>query len=350
MKARTGQIFRAPGGSWAIRWRDVTGRRHQRNGFVTKAEAKAVLDEELKRARLGVLHRPDRTLRELVEAFLEQYDAAPSSADWIRTNVAAAVDRFGDRSIGMLHAQEIGAWRATLHGAKRYRAHRALRQVLEAAVRWKWIEENPATLVKNPEPPAGELHPFESWAEVDAVAVELGDRYGPLVICLVGTGLRPEEAFGAEWRDVDLEGRALTVRRAFAKGRLKDYTKTQGSTRRIPLRRRVVDALEAASRRHPLVFQAPESGYININNFRSREWKPALEAAGVAHRRIYDLRHTYATWSLAAGINIFTLARRMGTSLKMIDKTYGHLAANADDYERELLDAYDAAQEDGNGR
>ena len=91
-------------------------------------------------------------------------------------------------------------------------------------------------------------------------------------------------------------------------------------------------------------------GYININNFRSREWKPALAAAGVAHRRIYDLRHMYATWSLAAGINIFTLARRMGTSLKMIDKTYGHLAANADDYERELLDAYDAAQEDGNGR
>ena len=70
MKARTGQIFRAPAGSWAIRWRDVTGRRHQRNGFVTKAEAKAVLDEELKRARLGVLHRPDRTLRELVDAFL----------------------------------------------------------------------------------------------------------------------------------------------------------------------------------------------------------------------------------------------------------------------------------------
>ena len=86
---------------------------------------------------------------------------------------------------------------------------------------------------------------------------------------------------------------------------------------------------------------------MNINNFRSREWKPALEAAGVAYRRIYDLRHTYATWSLAAGVNIFT---RMGTSVKMIDKTYGHLAANADEYERELLDGYDDAQENGNGR
>ncbi len=35
------------------------------------------------------------------------------------------------------------------------------------------------------------------------------------------------------------------------------------------------------------------------------------------------------------------LSRRMGTSVAMIDRTYGHLAAGADDYERDLLDAYD---------
>src|ERR1051325_7452781 len=44
----------------------------------------------------------------------------------------------------------------------------------------------------------------------------------------------------------------------------------------------------------------------------------------------------------AAGIDIFTLARRMGASVKMIDRTYGHLVAGADAYERELLDAFDA--------
>jgi integrase len=35
------------------------------------------------------------------------------------------------------------------------------------------------------------------------------------------------------------------------------------------------------------------------NNFRSRDWLPALKAAGLAHRCIYDMRHTFATWSLA---------------------------------------------------
>jgi hypothetical protein len=32
----------------------------------------------------------------------------------------------------------------------------------------------------------------------------------------------------------------------------------------------------------------------------------------------------------------------MGTSVKMIDRTYGHLVAGADAYERQLLDAFDA--------
>jgi hypothetical protein len=56
------------------------------------------------------------------------------------------------------------------------------------------------------------------------------------------------------------------------------------------------------------------------------------------------MRHTFATWSLAAGMSIFTLARRMGTSVPVIDATYGHLAIDADGNDRELLDAYDEAR------
>ena len=44
----------------------------------------------------------------------------------------------------------------------------------------------------------------------------------------------------------------------------------------------------------------------------------------------------------------FTLARRMGTSVKMIDRAYGHLVAGA--YERELLDAFDERQSPAVGR
>jgi hypothetical protein len=40
-------------------------------------------------------------------------------------------------------------------------------------------------------------------------------------------------------------------------------------------------------------------------------------------------------------MGIFTLARRMGTSVRMIDASYGHLVRDADDQDRSLLGAYD---------
>jgi hypothetical protein len=75
----------------------------------------------------------------------------------------------------------------------------------------------------------------------------------------------------------------------------------------------------------------------DIDNFRSQEWLRALKAAGLPHWRIYDMRHTFATWSLAAGMSIFTLSRRKGTSVRMIDATYSHLVRDAEDHDLGLL-------------
>jgi integrase len=66
---------------------------------------------------------------------------------------------------------------------------------------------------------------------------------------------------------------------------------------------------------------------------------PALEAAGIRHRGPYQLRHTFATETLAAAISIFELARVMGTSVKLIDRTYGHLARDSEQAIRARPDA-----------
>lgn len=307
-----------------------------------------MLDDELRKARLGPLYRPDVTLAELVGTFLDQYQGAGASRDWLRYYLVKSVEAFGAVSIGELDALQVAKWRAGLPETTRYGAHRALRQVLGAAVKWRWIEQNVAGEVRNPQHARPEFRPFTDWEEVEAVAHELGP-FGPLAVFCVGTGVRPEEAFGAEWRDVDLGAGVVTIRGAFAKGRLKSYPKTARSRRRIPLRRKVAGALGDLPVREGILFPAAEGGRINIDNFRSREWTPALKAAGVAHRRIYDTRHTFATWSLAAGMSIFTLARRMGTSVQVIDATYGHLAHDADERDRGLLEAFDAAPRTSDG-
>ncbi|HEY6887421.1 MAG TPA: site-specific integrase [Solirubrobacter sp.] len=335
-RARTGEIKRTPNG-WAIRYRDGRDVRRQRGGFRTKAEAKLALDDALRKARLGPLYRPETTLQQLVDTFLEQYQGAPASKDWLKYHLSKATAELGGEPIGTLDALTVSRWRAKLPEKLRHGSHRALRQVLAAAVRWQWIDRNVAKDVKNPGHEKSEFTPFDTWDDVELVADELGP-FGPLVIFSVGTGVRPEEAFGADWTDVDLNAGVLGVHRAFAKGRLKTYNKTDRSRRRIPLRAKVVVALEQLPHRSGVLFPNSTGGRIDINNWRGREWTPALQAAGVEHRRIYQ-RHTFATWSLAAGMSIFTLSRRMGTSVQMIDRTYGHLAHDADDYDRSLLDA-----------
>jgi integrase len=52
------------------------------------------------------------------------------------------------------------------------------------------------------------------------------------------------------------------------------------------------------------------------------------------------LRHTFASNALAAGVGTFELARYMGTSVEMIERTYGHLVTGADDAFRSRLDSY----------
>ena len=49
--------------------------------------------------------------------------------------------------------------------------------------------------------------------------------------------------------------------------------------------------------------------------------------------------HSFATWALDAGLSIFDLSRYMGTSVEMIDRTYGHLARDSDDAIRARLNA-----------
>jgi integrase len=231
--------------------------------------------------------------------------------------------------------------------SSRYRLTLALRQALGAAVRWRYLNRNPAVEAgRNPEPRAEELLPF-ALDEIDALAVELGPLYGPLVVFAAETGFRTNEWTAVERRDVDRS--AVVVQRRYSDGVLTPYPKT--TRRRVPLTARAMLALDALPPRidTPLLFPAVEGGHVNLDNWRTREWYPALDAAGIERRGPYQLRHTFATEALAAGISIFELARVMGASVKTIDKHYGHLARDSEDSIRARLDARAARNGDEMG-
>ena len=72
---------------------------------------------------------------------------------------------------------------------------------------------------------------------------------------------------------------------------------------------------------------------------------PAVEASGVRKpARIYDLRSTFASNALAAGVSVFELARIMGTSVAMIERSYGTLIEGAGADIARRLGAFEADQ------
>ncbi|MGH3141601.1 MAG: tyrosine-type recombinase/integrase [Gaiellales bacterium] len=344
-----GQVFRlkatrADGEAlWAYRYR-VAGRgsaRFQVGGFSTRAEAQRALQKKL--ARVGASGRTTTiTLAELVEEYLQTHTGERVTIAKLRWLLGKATAAFGDVRLADLSPEAICAWRLTAPEGHRYEATQALRQVLNRAVAWKLIDDNPAKRgVPNPGRRCREQRPFDSWEQIRAVAELLGPAYGPMVLFAAATGLRPSELFALEHGDVDRRAGVVQIRRAYANGRVKQ-TKTRLSRRAVPLQAIALEALEQLRSRQdsPLLFPNSRGGYLDFRNFNRRQWKPVQKALGIDPLRdLYDLRHTYATFALRAGVPVFAVSRFMGTSIAMIDLHYGHLAVDSFEHAVSLLDA-----------
>ena len=60
---------------------------------------------------------------------------------------------------------------------------------------------------------------------------------------------------------------------------------------------------------------------------------------GLPHTTSHDLRHTYASWLLAAGESVVTVAARLGhRNASMVIATYGHLVPGTEDRTRRAMD------------
>jgi integrase len=348
---------RKRGRVWSVRFYDENGKRHEVGGFATRSAGLGWLEgklDEVAQLRLGYLlpagDRP-QTVDDLLDVFLEKHGRTldPLTKTKMTAQFRKARAEFGGRHPDSLRRIELEDWRESLPPGSRHGVFRVFRQAITWGLERGLVERNATAGIRNPKRnrhERREVTPFESWDEVSTVSAELDPRYRAIPVFAVGTGLRPEEWIGLHRSDVDREARSVQVRRRFTGGLLKDGGKTPGSVRSVPLRQVVLDALEAMPARidTQILFPAPRGGYIDLEKFRHREWAPALRAAGIEHRRVYDCRHSFATWAIESGIQLWYLATIMGTSIVQLEDTYARWLTRTDEHLRAAFDAYDSRE------
>ncbi len=263
--------------------------------------------------------------------------------------------------------------------------HTILRQALKHAVLVGSLARNPTDGVKAKKQraendkgtgSAGKRRALRAMSQEEAtrfLKAARKDRYYPFWAVLLTGGLRPGEALGLLWEDVNLEEGKLHVRRSLTRLGVKGWRLTEPKTDRA---RRVVPLPEVAARalrdwratqakeRLLLGAEYEDNGFVftsefgrpldgtNLNhrNFRRimaeaelGEWE--LDEGGKPKRflpahRVYDLRHTCATLLLKAGENPKVVSERLGhASITLTLDTYSHVLPDMQEAAAEKLEA-----------
>jgi integrase len=145
------------------------------------------------------------------------------------------------------------------------------------------------------------------------------DHVRPLVLLALNTGLRRGELLRLRWRDIDLERRLLTVRGEDAK---------TGQTRYVPLNSEAVTVVNVwrPSSCEPDSCVFPSSEEWTPLAYIRKAWTGVLDAALVSGFRFHDLRHTFASKLVMAGVDLNTVRELLGHKSVVMTLRYAHLA------------------------
>ncbi len=152
----------------------------------------------------------------------------------------------------------------------------------------------------------------------DLRATPYVDRLRPIVLLALNTGMRRGEIFGLSWADIDRKQAVVTVRGAGAKS---------GKTRHIPLNAEALAVLKGWQKttgaESGLVF--PGQDGARVDNIQT-SWERLLKAAKISNFRFHDLRHTFASKLVMAGVDLNTVRELLGHSDLKMTLRYAHLA------------------------
>lgn len=149
------------------------------------------------------------------------------------------------------------------------------------------------------------------------------------VLIMANTGMRPTEAKNLRWCDVDVrkdrQERPFVVLSVHGKGKERELV----AANNVAAYFERIREISKATKPDDFVFSTPTGKFCktiykeSIANLLTDSG--LLMSATGSRRCSYCFRHTYATFRLMEGIDVYFLAKQMGTSVKMIEEHYGHI-------------------------
>lgn len=358
----------------------VTKKRRQVTRTVrgTKRQAQDALNDLIGEVRKGRHGGAELTVGEVIARWLEHAKPNLSPKTYedyqgiVRRHVSPSV--LHEAPLRKLGAADLDRYDAALrdHGvgaATRRKIHNLLRRALTQAVRWEWIDTNPAMNAERPQVPKTERRapdPAELVKLIAAATAAEDHDFATLLRVAAVTGCRRGELCALRWYDLELAadledfelmrftaaGRTpppgvLTVRRSIVAvtGELVEKTTKTEDVRRLALDAGTVAALAAHRARtgerllacgvglepSSYIFPAELDGRSPSRpDVISHRFVRLCRAAGVTGIRFHDIRHYVATRMFELGVDVRTTMGRLGHTQMATTQGYAHLVAEAD--------------------
>ncbi|RNL61013.1 site-specific integrase [Nocardioides marmoriginsengisoli] len=224
-----------------------------------------------------------------------------------------------------------------------HHAHRVLARALKVALQRKKVKTNVAGSDSMDAPPLveSEIEPIPDEDVTKILAAAADDPYGARWSVALSLGLRPGEALGLRWENVDLAAGVLLVKeqlqRQAGKGLVLTAPKSASGVRSMVLPKTMLTALKAHKKLQSqarlaagdqwhdsgLVFTLPNGKGVD-SKVDGERWHRLLDKAEVKQRRLYDARHSAATLMLAQGVELRVAMALLGHSQVSVTMKYQH--------------------------
>ncbi len=294
-------------------------------GDVTKTRAKEMYDKVRVEIREGVHDKPeveDPYLRDFFEEYMAYYKAnrRPNSVDrhgyaWVSVEPA-----FGHMRLSEITPRKIERYRQNRQGIGRSnvtinRELAFLRNVFSMAVRWGQAETNPVKEVKLSREDNSRMR-FLTDAEEERLLAECKPHIYRVVVAGIHTGFRKGELLSLKWGNVNFDQRLISVEAGYAKN---------GEPRSVPMTRRLTTMLEEIrvdDPSAPVFLNSLGKPYREVK----RSFNSAVKRARIEDFVFHDLRHTFASRLVMAGVDLTTVKELMGHKTLSMTMRYAHLS------------------------